>query len=203
MRDAAMAIKEKGMFTAMVSNGYVNKFPLLEIIGFIDAFNIDLKAFNPGFYKKLTGAEIEPVKETLKTIAVSGKHLEITTLIIPGRNDDRNEMEDEAKWIAGELGDETPLHLSRYYPTYKRDDPPTPPATLQMLFEAARRHLKNVYLGNTSSSTGQQTHCIRCGSVITSRSGYSTRLLNLDNEGKCVKCGTLAYRYFTYPLKAH
>ena len=200
MRDVAVAIKEKGMATAMISNGFVNSYPLSEIITFIDAFNIDLKAFNPDFYKKFTGADIEPVKETLKTIAVSGKHLEITTLIIPGRNDDQAEMEEEAKWIAGELGDETPLHLSRYYPTYKSKNPPTTQSTLQILSDTARKHLKNVYLGNTSSSTGQQTFCTGCGSVITHRSGYSTRLINIDNEGKCTKCGTLAYRYFTFPL---
>lgn len=200
MRDVAVAIKEKGMVTAMISNGFVNSYPLSEIITFIDAFNIDLKAFNPDFYKKFTGADIEPVKETLKTIAVSGKHLEITTLIIPGRNDDQAEMEDEAKWIAGELGDETPLHLSRYYPTYKSKNPPTAQSTLQILSDTARKHLKNVYLGNTSSSTGQQSFCTGCASVITHRTGYSTRLINIDNEGKCTKCGTLAYRYFTFPL---
>ena len=200
MRDVAVAIKEKGMVTAMISNGFVNSYPLSEIITFIDAFNIDLKAFNPDFYKKFTGADIEPVKETLKTIAVSGKHLEITTLIIPGRNDDQAEMEEEAKWIAGELGDETPLHLSRYYPTYKSKNPPTAQSTLQILSDTARKHLKNVYLGNTSSSTGQQSFCTGCGSVITHRTGYSTRLINIDNEGKCTKCGTLAYRYFTFPL---
>ncbi len=200
MRDVAVAIKEKGMVTAMISNGFVNSYPLSEIITFIDAFNIDLKAFNPDFYKKFTGADIEPVKETLKTIAVSGKHLEITTLIIPGRNDDQAEMEEEAKWIAGELGDETPLHLSRYYPTYKSKNPPTAQSTLQILSDTARKHLKNVYLGNTSSSTGQQSFCTGCASVITHRTGYSTRLINIDNEGKCTKCGTLAYRYFTFPL---
>ena len=200
MRDVAVAIKEKGMATAMISNGFVNSYPLSEIITFIDAFNIDLKAFNPDFYKKFTGADIEPVKETLKTIAVSGKHLEITTLIIPGRNDDQAEMEEEAKWIAGELGDETPLHLSRYYPTYKSKNPPTAQSTLQILSDTARKHLKNVYLGNTSSSTGQQSFCTGCASVITHRTGYSTRLINIDNEGKCTKCGTLAYRYFTFPL---
>ncbi len=200
MRDVAVAIKEKGMVTAMISNGFVNSYPLSEIITFIDAFNIDLKAFNPDFYKKFTGADIEPVKETLKTIAVSGKHLEITTLIIPGRNDDQAEMEEEAKWIAGELGDETPLHLSRYYPTYKSKNPPTAQSTLQILSDTARKHLKNVYLGNTSSSTGQQSFCTGCASVITHRTSYSTRLINIDNEGKCTKCGTLAYRYFTFPL---
>ena len=88
MRDVAESAKKEGLFTVMVSNGFVNSEPLDEILKFIDAFNIDLKAFNNNFYRKLTGAELEPVKNSLKQIARSGKHLEITTLIIPGQNDD-------------------------------------------------------------------------------------------------------------------
>src|SRR5674476_480771 len=93
MRDVAESAKKEGLLTVMVSNGFVNSEPLGEILSFIDAFNIDLKAFNNSFYRKLTGAEIEPVKNSLKQIAKSGKHLEITTLIIPGLNDDEKEME--------------------------------------------------------------------------------------------------------------
>jgi pyruvate formate lyase activating enzyme len=197
MRDTAIRIKEKGFYTVMVSNGYVNKDPLNEITGFIDAFNIDLKAFNESFYKKLTGADLESVKDTLKQIAKTGKHLEITTLIIPGRNDSGKEMEAEAEWISGEIGEETPLHLSRYFPMYKRDDPATPQATLSGLFEIASKHLKHVYMGNTSSDSGQDTLCSKCGTMVTQRSGYNTRLMNLDNEGNCTKCGNLVYRYFS------
>lgn len=202
MRDTAIRIKEKGLYTVMVSNGFVNRDPLNEILGFIDAFNIDLKAFNESFYKKLTGADLEPVKNSLKQIAKAGKHLEVTTLIIPGRNDSEQEMEIESKWISEELGEETPFHLSRYFPMYKRDDPPTPQTTLTRLFETASKHLKYVYLGNTSGDNGQDTVCSKCGKVVTKRSGYNTRLMNLDREGKCLTCGNPLYRYFTLPSRA-
>jgi pyruvate formate lyase activating enzyme len=196
LRDTAIKIKEKGFYTVMVSNGYINRDPLNEITGFVDAFNIDLKAFNESFYKRLTGAELEPVKDSLKQISKAGKHLEITTLIIPGRNDSVQEMDAEAEWISGELGDEIPLHLSRYFPMYKRDDPSTPQDTLSGLFEIASKHLKHVYIGNTTSNNGQDTRCTKCGTIVTSRSGYNTRLMNLDSKGNCSKCGNLVYRYF-------
>jgi pyruvate formate lyase activating enzyme len=198
MRDTALKIKEYGMHTVMVSNGYVSREPLNEILSFIDAFNIDLKAFNESFYKKLTGADLKTVKESLKTIATKGRHLEITTLIIPGRNDSVNEMDEEARWIAGELGTGIPLHLSRYFPMYKRDDPVTPQPTLDKLFETASSHLKYVYLGNTSTLSGQDTVCPECGTEVTRRSGYSIKVLNLDSEGRCIKCGDLIYRNFIF-----
>jgi pyruvate formate lyase activating enzyme len=198
MRDTALRFKEKGFFTAMVSNGYVSREPLNEITGFIDAFNIDLKAFNDSFYKKLTGADLDNVKETLRFIAEKGKHLEITTLIIPGKNDSADEMENQAKWIAGELGEDIPLHISRYFPMYKRQDPVTPQSTLDTLLETASAHLKYVYLGNTGSSLGQDTFCKKCGITVTKRYGYSTRMLNLDPDGNCIKCGSRVYRHFTF-----
>jgi pyruvate formate lyase activating enzyme len=200
IRDVAEIIKEKGLSTVMVSNGFVNNEPLNEIIKFIDAFNIDLKAFNNNFYRQLTGAEIEPVKNSLKQIASSGKHLEITTLIIPGQNDDEKEMASLSEWIAGELGKDVPLHLSRFFPMYKRDDPFTSDGTLKRLFDIAAGNLDYVYLGNCQSNTGQNTSCPRCGSIVTIRSGYKIRLLNLDKEGKCTGCGNMVYRHFTFSL---
>jgi pyruvate formate lyase activating enzyme len=202
MRDTAIKIKEKGLYTVMVSNGFVNRDPLNEMLGFIDAFNIDLKAFNELFYKKLTGAELEPVKESLKQIAKAGNHLEITTLIIPGRNDSIEEMEAQTKWISEELGNETPFHLSRYFPMYKRNDPATSLETLTRLFETASGNLKYVYMGNTANDTGQDTLCSKCGKVVTRRSGYNTRLMNLDGMGKCIGCGNQVYRYFILPSRA-
>jgi pyruvate formate lyase activating enzyme len=197
MRDTAVAIKEAGLHTVMVSNGFVNPSPLKEIISFIDGFNIDLKAFNSRFYKNLTGADIEPVKRCLKQIADSGKHLEITTLIIPGQNDAEKEMEQEAEWIEGELGKNVPLHLSRYFPMFKRDDPSTPKETIEKLAEIASHHLDHVYIGNTFSESGQNTTCPECGVIVTVRSGYKTKLLNLDNNGSCTGCGNKIYRYFS------
>jgi pyruvate formate lyase activating enzyme len=198
MRDVAVAAKKEGLFTVMVSNGYVNSGPLNEITEFIDAFNIDLKAFNDTFYKKLTGAGLEPVKKSLKQIASSGKHLEITSLIIPGRNDDVKEMALQSEWIAGELGKDIPFHLSRYFPMYKRDDPSTPEGSLKKLFDIASEKLEYVYLGNDQSDSGKNTTCPQCDTIVTIRSGYRTEVVNLDVEGKCTRCGNQIYRYFTF-----
>lgn len=201
VRDVALKAKERGLYTVMVSNGYVNSYPLSEITGFIDAFNIDLKAFNDEFYRRLTGARMDPVKDSLRQIAGSGKHLEITTLIIPGKNDNENEMEEETKWIAGEIGPDTPFHLSRYFPSFRRDDQATPQSSLTGLYEIARKNLKYVYLGNTSLKEGQNTHCPQCGTTVTTRTGYQTRLLNLDENGNCGRCGQKVYTYFTLPSR--
>jgi pyruvate formate lyase activating enzyme len=195
--DTAMLAREKGLRTAMVTNGYINSGPLAMLLKVIDAFNVDLKAFNETFYKKLAGASLEPVKNSLKQISREGRHLEITTLLIPGQNDDKGEMENQVKWIAAELGDETPFHLSRYFPMYKREDPTTPHETLLSHFEIASRHLKYVYMGNTLSETGQDTSCPDCKSVITKRSGYYTRHLN-TTDGRCAICGKEIFKYFTF-----
>jgi pyruvate formate lyase activating enzyme len=197
VRDVSLPAKKAGLHTAVVSNGYVNSGPLSEIIEFTDAFNIDLKAFNTDFYKKLTGSGLEPVKKALKQISDSGKHLEITTLIIPGMNDSETEMALQAEWIADELGKDVPLHLSRYFPMYKRENPTTTEETLLRLYETASERLDFVYMGNTHSAIGQDTKCPGCSTVVTTRQGYTTRVMNLDKEGRCMTCGTCIYRYFT------
>ena len=181
----------------MVSNGYVNREPLEEFISFTDAFNIDLKAFNNDFYRRLTGADIEPVKESLKMIARSGRHLEITTLIIPEQNDSEDEMARETEWIAGELGRDIPFHLSRYFPMYKREDPATSGVKLTKLAETASKSLRYVYVGNLVSESGQNTVCPQCGKTVTKRSGYNIKILNLDQKGNCKSCGTQIYKNFT------
>jgi pyruvate formate lyase activating enzyme len=204
MRDTAIAAKEAGLYTVMVSNGYVNHDPLEEIIGFIDGFNIDFKAFNSRFYKDLTGADIEPVKNALKQIARSGKHLEVTTLIIPGQNDYEKEIDEETRWIAGELGKHVPLHLSRYFPNFKRKDPATSQESIENLAKIASQNLDHVYIGNTLSESGQNTSCPKCGVTVTIRSGYKTQLLNLDDQGRCTGCGNRIYKYFSFTsLSSH
>lgn len=200
IRDVSFAIRNAGLKTVLVSNGYVNEEPLKEILEFTDAFNIDLKSFNNKSYKALTGADLEPVKRSLKQIALSGRHLEITSLIIPGHNDKPEEMTKQAEWIAGELGRDIPLHLSRYYPMYKRNDPATPQETLDTLFEIAVENLDHVYMGNSRTANGQDTRCPGCRKIVTERSVYHTRLLNLDQDGKCVNCGTTVYGDFIFSL---
>jgi len=197
LSDMARKARKKGLKIVLVSNGYVNREPLDEIISFTDAFNIDLKAFNDGFYKRLTGGSLEPVTNTLKQIAISGKHLEITTLVIPGQNDDEAEMARQTEWIAGELGRDVPFHLSRYFPMYKREDPSTTAGSLKRLAEIASKSLRYVYIGNISSDSGQNTHCPQCGKVVTKRTGYQVKIQNLDRKGSCTGCGTKVYNHFT------
>ncbi len=204
MRDTAIRAKEEGLITAMISNGFVNSAILDGIISFTDAFNIDLKAFNNSFYKRLTGSDLDPVKYSLRKIAKAGRHLEITTLIIPGQNDSEDEMKQQTEWIAGELGKNVPFHLSRYFPTYKRSDESTDPATLKRLFEISAARLNYVYLGNIISDIGQNTQCPECGTLVTKRTGYTTTLFNLTSEGKCSSCGNRIYDHFTFsPLTGH
>ncbi len=198
IRDTAVEARKKGLVTVMVSNGFVSRDVLNKIISFTDAFNIDLKAFNNKFYKDLTGAEIEPVKSALKQIALSGRHLEITTLIIPGQNDSEREMELQTEWIAKELGENVPFHLSRYFPIYKRHDTATSHDLLDRMFAIASKNLRFVYMGNIMSAKGQNTICPGCGKTVTIRTGYDTQLINLNGDGKCKSCGEQIYRYFTF-----
>jgi pyruvate formate lyase activating enzyme len=137
------------------------------------------------------------VKSALKQIAASGRHLEITTLVIPGLNDSEKEMEVQSEWIAEELGKEIPLHLSRYSPMYKREDPPTPTDTLKRLALIAAKSLSYVYTGNIISDEGQNTRCPKCGKRVVKRTGYSVKITNLDKKGNCKECGKLIFKNFT------
>lgn len=195
--DTAILAKEENLQTVFVTNGFMTSDAADEYLKVIDAFNVDLKAFDNDFYRKLTGAGLKPVLETLVKIRKSGRHLEITTLVIPGKNDMESQMEEEVKWIASELGKDTPLHLSRYFPMYKRDDPATPENKLVELHEIARSHLNYVYLGNINTLKGQDTFCPGCGSIITKRRGYQVSSTG-TSDGSCLKCGRTIYTDFTF-----
>lgn len=107
-------------------------------------------------------------------------------------------MKLQTEWIADELGKDVPFHLSKYFPTYKRDNPSTPEGTLEKLFDIASENLDYVYMGNTRSVKGQNTLCNACGTEVTIRSGYNTKLINLDEDGKCTECGNRIYKNFTF-----
>ncbi|MFN2337304.1 MAG: radical SAM protein, partial [Bacteroidales bacterium] len=179
----------EGLLNVLVTNGYVNGDPLAELIKVIDAFNIDLKAFSNDFYRQYTGATLGPVLEAIKMVATSGRHLEITTLIIPGLNDSADEMRREAEWIALNAGRQVPLHLSRYFPMYRRSSPPTPAETILRLKEIANEYLDFVYLGNLAGTdSGSDTVCPSCHSVVVSRAGYNIRVTGLSDDGRCMRC---------------
>jgi len=198
IRDVSLKARQAGLKTVLVSNGFVNTGPLDEIISFTDAFNIDLKAFRNEFYRKYTGASLDPIKKAIRQIALSGRHLEITTLIIPGLNDSVREIREECKWIAGELGIDVPLHLSRYFPMYRMDIPSTTKEKLSELFEAASELLNFVYTGNINETEKQDTYCPQCKTKCIKRSGYSITVENLDQDGNCRTCSTSIIKYMSY-----
>lgn len=147
LETAKLAKKEK-IKNIIVSNGYINEKPLKELLPYIDAANIDLKAFNEEFYKKTCFASLKPVLKSLKIIKKAKVHLEITNLIIPGLNDDMKDIEKMCKWIKNNLGN-VPIHFSRFFPHYKlKNIKPTPIETLTKAEKIAKKYLINVHLGN-------------------------------------------------------
>jgi pyruvate formate lyase activating enzyme len=185
---AGMAVSA-GLKNVLVTNGYVSREPLARLIEVTDAFNIDLKAFDNDFYRRMTGATLKPVLDAISDVASSGRHLEITTLVIPGLNDSDESMKREAEWIASNAGRNVPLHLSRYFPMYRRNTPSTPPDTILRLKEIASEYLDFVYTGNMSGlEPGSDTECPSCHSVLIKRYGYSTSLAGLTAGGRCSKC---------------
>ena len=147
VKDCARAIRSQGQKNVLVTNGFVNPEPLGQLLPYIDAANIDLKSFNPAFYEDL-GGSLECVKSNIETVADSGAHLEVTVLVVPGKNDSAAEMGGISNWIAG-LDENIPLHISRFFPAHKmRHIGPTPVETIYRLVETARKNLKYVYPGN-------------------------------------------------------
>jgi len=195
MSKTAELVKKNGQYTVMVSNGYINHDPLKKLLENIDAFNIDLKAFNETFYKKYSKATLEPVKETIKQIALSGKHLEITNLVIPTVNDDDDEFEEMCNWIVHETGKDTVLHLSRFFPRYELDQYPTPAETLFRLYDIAKSKLNYVYIGNLATEIHSNTFCPDCKQLLIERTYYHTKLKDINQEGKCKKCGSHVIKY--------
>lgn len=145
--DTSKAARKAGLKNVLVTNGFVNREPLEEILPFIDAMNIDIKAFTAKFYKDICKASLDDVKRTVE-ISAAKCHVELTTLVIPGLNDSIEEIGAIARWIA-DINPEIPLHLSRFFPNYlMRDKPATPRKTLERAGDEARKYLKYVYLGN-------------------------------------------------------
>jgi pyruvate formate lyase activating enzyme len=189
MMATARKVREAGLWNVAVTNGFINPHPLEEMLEYIDAFNVDLKAFSDDFYRRVTSSQLKPVLDTILAIHNKGRHLELTNLVVTGLNDQEETFEEMVKWIAGELGPDTPLHLSRYFPNFEMDSPSTPVATLLRFYEIASKHLYYVYLGNVEASTGRQTLCPNCHHVVIDRRGYQTYKSGLDLEGNCRNCG--------------
>ena len=143
--DTAKLLREAGLKTVLVTNGLIEQEPLRELLPYIDALNIDLKAWNPDFYRSI-GGDLHSVQTNI-ALATKFSHVEVTTLVIPGKNDSVGEMEAEAKWLAN-ISSDLPLHISRYFPRYRSAIPATPAEKIYELVETAKKYLRHVYSGN-------------------------------------------------------
>ncbi len=188
--DTAKLAHEKGILNVFVTNGYMTFEAVHMIRPYLDAANVDLKAFNDEFYKEQCSAKRKHVMETLKLMKSLGIFVEVTTLLIPGLNDDKRELQHLASFIVNSLGPETPWHISRFHPTYKLTDrQSTPVESIHM----ARRigieaGLRYVYSGNVPGDDGENTVCYSCGQPLIERWGYHISK-NVITHGKCPKCG--------------
>jgi pyruvate formate lyase activating enzyme len=191
--DVAAACRERGIKSVAVSAGYQCAEPRAEFYRYMDAANIDLKAFTEGFYKKICGGRLQPVLETLEYLRhETPVWLEITTLLIPGENDAEGELTALAAWIREHLGPDVPLHFSAFHPDWKMlDKPRTLAAALVRARDIGRREgLRHVYVGNIHDPGGSSTYCHGCGELLIGRDGYRLDEWNLTGEGACVRCGT-------------
>ena len=190
MLDISFRAKNKGLLNVMHSNGFINADPLRNLCKVLHAAHIDLKGFTESFYRELSGGELAPVLETLMTLRREGIHLEITNLMIPTKNDEMSSVREMCLWVKRELGADTPVHFSRFYPLYKLKRLPSTPVSM---LEKARKvamssGLEYVYIGRVPSHEGWNTYCPGCGKIIIQRAGYMIREMHL-REGKCKYCG--------------
>jgi len=191
--DVAAACRERQIKTVAVTAGYICEQPREAFFDAMDAANIDLKAFSEDFYHKLTGAHLQPVLDTLVYVKQkTDVWLEITTLLIPGKNDSDEELSAMCEWIMENLGADVPLHFSAFHPDWKMQDvPPTPPRSLSRARDIAlKKGLHYVYTGNVHDKAGSSSYCHQCGHLLIERDWYELGRWGLDEKGCCESCGT-------------
>lgn len=191
--DVAKECKKLGIKSVAVSAGYVTEEPRREFYSYMDAVNIDLKAFTERFYWKLTGAHMQPILDTILYInKETDVWMELTTLLIPGENDSDKEIEEMSKWVVDNLGPDVPMHFTAFHPDWKMMDKPTTPAvTLTRAREIAMKNgVRYAYTGNVLDEKGESTYCHSCGERLIGREGYIITAWNMSDEGSCKQCGT-------------
>ncbi len=187
--ETARLAKAKNLANIFVTNGYMSADLVRLVAPFLDAANVDLKAFDDTFYQTYCKARLEPVKNTLRLMKKVGIFVEVTTLLIPGLNDDPNELTSLARFIANDLGCETPWHISRFHPGYKMTNiGVTPTSSLEGAYELGKKAgLHHVYTGNVPGLPSENTHCPGCGALVVKRHGYTIENY-LKEKGTCPKC---------------
>lgn len=190
--DVADACHQLGIKTVAVTASYISEIARSEFYGSMDAANVDLKSFSDNFYRRLTGARLQPVLDNLEWLVnETNVWIEITTLLIPGENDSDKENHDMCDWIMSRLGPDVPLHFTAFHPDYRMlRHNRTPTATLRRARSIAiEKGLNYVYTGNAYDPEGQATYCPGCGNVLIGRNGYEILVWDIDQTGLCRHCG--------------
>lgn len=198
--DSSKIAKDNGLYSVYVTNGYMSEEALQEIAPYLDAMNIDVKAFNDEFYRKICGgAHLEPVLDTCVMAKSMGIHIELTYLIIPDYNDTEREIRNFARWVVETLGPDIPCHFTRFYPHYKMLDlPPTPMKRLNMAYNLAKEEgINYVYLGNIPHNEKENTYCHNCGKLLIERWGFNV-VKYVIKDGKCPYCGSVIPGVFNH-----
>jgi len=191
--DVAQACHERGIKSVAVTAGYICEEPRKEFFRYIDAANVDLKAFTDRFYYKITGSHLQPVLDTLRYLRhETDVWFELTTLLIPGENDSNEEIEEMSQWVVDNLGPDIPMHFTAFHPDFKMMDyPSTPPGTLTRAREIAMKNgVRYAYTGNVHDETGGSTYCHHCGQKLIGRDWFVLSDWNLTADGHCTNCGT-------------
>ncbi len=191
LAETAALARENGLLNLLHTAAYIQPEPLQDLIPYLDAANVDLKSFEQHFYQQAVGGQLQPVLQALQLFRDKGVHLEITNIIIPGLNDDQQQIKQMCQWIAAELGPEVPLHLARFYPLYKLSHlPQTPVSTLDKARETAlEAGLKFVYVARVTGHPGEHTFCPGCREQVIQRTGFIIDRIELS-QGKCQHCQT-------------
>lgn len=182
IRDCAPLLRHANLLTIMVTNGYLSTQPWNDLCQVVDAMNIDIKSFNPDFYKNICGGKLEQVKENITAALNANVHVELTHLVVTGLNDDKEEFSKLVSWVAA-LGKDIPLHISRYFPKYHEKAQATAPATITDFVAIAREKLNFVYPGNLAAD--QSTHCPDCKKIWVSRSQHETQVIQQKSLCEC------------------
>jgi len=188
--DTGRLAHKNGLLNVWVTAGYINQEPLKEAVSFIDAAHVDLKGITDTYYKNVCKATLKPVLDTIKTMKDSGVWVEIINLVVPTYNDTKDDFSRLCDWIIENVGVETPLHFSRFWPTYQlKNLPPTPVESLSLARNIAMaKGIHYVYIGNVPEHEGNNTYCPICKKLIIGRQGYVISGYNI-RDGKCGFCG--------------
>jgi len=188
--DMGTLARKEGLFTVYVTNGYITEEALRELSSMLTAYRVDIKSFSEEFYKKVCGARLQPVLDSAVVARELGMHVEVVTLVIPGLNDSQEETGALIRWIIEHLGENTPVHFTRFHPDYHMQDRnATPVSVLERIHRQARDlGLRYPYLGNVYPHPLESTYCPRCGALCIERRGFSAVFRNLEGN-MCTRCG--------------